>query len=403
MGCRSCGSKNLESILNLGKHAWCNDFITKSQTGKEPIYPLHMVFCHECQLAQLDYTVDKEVMFTDHSYVSGTTKTLRDHFFEVAEENKKQFDLQEDDMIIDIGGNDGTQLLQYLKVGCGNLLNIESASNIAKLSKDSGIPTVAKFFNEECVDILGIENKVKLINASGVFFHLEELHSVIRGIKKCLQEDGVFVVQFMYLGDMIKKLSFDGIYHEHLCYYSIQSLSNLLRPYGLEIFDAHHSEIHGGSIIAKVCHSESNREKTERFIALEKEDKDLVSYESLKSFAEKVMLFKENFKSKIKQITDSGKKIYGFGAPAKGNTLLTYCGIDSNVLECIFEVNDMKVGLYTPYTHIPIVKEDHSIVEDGSYGLLLSWNFSNEIISKCSDLVDRGVEFISPFAIEGKE
>ena len=338
MACRSCGSKNLESILNLGKHAWCNDFITKSQTGKEPIYPLHMVFCHECQLAQLDYTVDKEVMFSDHSYVSGTTKTLRDHFFEVAEENKKQFDLQEDDMIIDIGGNDGTQLLQYLKVGCGNVLNIESASNIAKLSKDSGIPTVAKFFNEECVDILGIENKVKLINASGVFFHLEELHSVIRGIKKCLQEDGVFVVQFMYLGDMIRKLSFDGIYHEHLCYYSIQSLSNLLRPYGLEIFDAHHSEIHGGSIIAKVCHSESNREKTERFITLEKDDKDLVSYESLKSFAEKVMLFKENFKSKIK-----------------------------------------------------------------SYGLLLSWNFSNEIISKCSDLVDRGVEFISPFATEGKE
>ena len=236
-----------------------------------------------------------------------------------------------------------------------------------------------------------------------MFFHLEELHSVIRGIKKCLQEDGVFVVQFMYLGDMIRKLSFDGIYHEHLCYYSIQSLSNLLRPYGLEIFDAHHSEIHGGSIIAKVCHSESNREKTERFIALEKEDKDLVSYESLKSFAEKVMLFKENFKSKIKQIIDSGKKIYGFGAPAKGNTLLTYCGIDSNVLECIFEVNDMKVGLYTPYTHIPIVKEDPSIVEDGSYGLLLSWNFSNEIISKCSDLVDRDVEFISPFIIEGKE
>ena len=403
MKCRSCNSSNIKSILHLGKHAWCNDFIKKSQVGSEPIYSLHMVYCKDCELAQLDYTVDKEVMFSYHSYVSGTTKTLRQHFFEVAKENKEQFDLQEDDMIIDIGGNDGTQLLQYRKVGCGNVLNIESASNIAQLSKDVGIPTVPKFFNEECVDILGIENKVKLINASGVFFHLEELHSVIRGIKKCLQEDGVFVVQFMYLGDMIRKLSFDGIYHEHLCYYSIQSLSNLLRPYGLEIFDAHHSEIHGGSIIAKVCHSESNREKTERFIALEKEDKDLVSYESLKSFAEKVMLFKENFKSKIKQIIDSGKKIYGFGAPAKGNTLLTYCGIDSNVLECIFEVNDMKVGLYTPYTHIPIVKEDHSIVEDGSYGLLLSWNFSNEIISKCSDLVDRGVEFISPFIIEGKE
>lgn len=397
MGCRSCGSENLESILDLGKHAWCNDFIKKSQVGREPIYPLHMVYCKDCELAQLDYTVDKEVMFSDHSYVSGTTNTLRQHFFEVARENKEQFDLQEDDMIIDIGGNDGTQLLQYLEVGCGNVLNIESASNIAKISKDRGIPTVPRFFNEECVDILGIEDKVKLINASGVFFHLEELHSVIKGIKKCLMEDGVFVVQFMYLGDMIRKLSFDGIYHEHLCYYSVQSLSNLLKPHGLEIFDGYHSEIHGGSIIAKVCHSESAREETDRFKELKKEDRDLVSYESLKSFGEKVKLFKEVFNAKISDIRDEGKKIYGFGAPAKGNTLLTYCGLDNNVIECIFEVNDMKVDLYTPYTHIPIIKEDHSIVEDDSYALLLSWNFADEIISKCENLTDRGVEFINPF------
>ena len=397
MGCRSCGSKNLESILDLGKHAWCNDFIPKSKIGKEPLYPLHMVYCKECELAQLDYTVDKEVMFLDHSYVSGTTKTLRNHFLEVARENKEQFDLQEDDMIIDIGGNDGTQLLQYLEVGCGNVLNIESASNIAKISKDQGIPTVPRFFYEECVDILGIEDKVKLINASGVFFHLEELHSVIKGIKKCLMEDGVFVVQFMYLGDMIRKLSFDGIYHEHLCYYSVQSLSNLLKPHGLEIFDGYHSEIHGGSIIAKVCHSESAREETDRFKELKKEDRDLVSYESLKSFGEKVKLFKEVFNAKISDIRDEGKKIYGFGAPAKGNTLLTYCGLDNNVIECIFEVNDMKVDLYTPYTHIPIIKEDHSIVEDDSYALLLSWNFADEIISKCENLTDRGVEFINPF------
>jgi SAM-dependent methyltransferase len=398
MGCRSCGSENLESILDLGKHAWCNDFIKKSQVGREPIYPLHMVYCKDCELAQLDYTVDKEVMFSDHSYVSGTTNTLRQHFFEVARENKEQFDLQEDDMIIDIGGNDGTQLLQYLKVGCGNVLNIESASNIAKLSKDSGIPTVPKFFNEECVDLLGIENKVKLINASGVFFHLEELHSVIRGIKKCLKEDGVFIVQFMYLGDMIRKLSFDGIYHEHLCYYSIESLSNLLKPYGLEIFDGYHSEIHGGSIIAKVCHSDNKRDETERFKILNKEDRNLVNYESLKLFSENVKSFQKSFSEKINSIKDQGKKIYGFGAPAKGNTLLTYCGFDNNVIECIFEVNDMKVDLYTPYTHIPIVKEDHSIVEDDSYALLLSWNFADEIISKCSDLNERGVQFINPFA-----
>jgi|TARA_Y100000296_G_scaffold81886_1_gene109834 SAM-dependent methyltransferase len=400
MGCRSCGGKNLESILDLGKHAWCNNFVTKSQIGKEQLYPLHMVYCHDCELAQLDYTVEKETMFSDHSYVSGTTKTLKGHFLEVAKENKEQFALDEDDMIIDIGGNDGTQLLQYMEVGCGNVLNIESAPKIAKLSKGAGVPTVPRFFNEECIDLLGLEGKAKLINASGVFFHLEELHSVIKGIKRALKEDGVFIVQFMYLGDMIKKLSFDGIYHEHLCYYSLQSLDNLLEPYGLDIFDAYHSDIHGGSVIAKVCHATPRRgarPHTDRCKKLRKEDSEYVNYESLKSFAEKVALWKSVFSAKINDIMEEGKKIYGFGAPAKGNTLLTYCDIDNNILECIFEVNSMKFDRYTPYTHIPIVKEDHSIVEDDSYALLLSWNFSEEIISKCGDLVDRGVEFINPF------
>ena len=125
MKCRSCNGKNLELVLDLGKHAWCNNFIRSNQRGKEPLYPLRMVYCHNCSLAQLDHTVKKEVMFSDHSYVSGTTKTLRNHFLKVASKNKKQFDLGKKDLILDIGGNDGTQLLQYIKIGCKNVLNVD--------------------------------------------------------------------------------------------------------------------------------------------------------------------------------------------------------------------------------------------------------------------------------------
>ena len=397
MQCRSCNKENLEIILDLGKHAWCNNFISKSNTGKEPLYPLRMVFCHDCELVQLDYTVKKEVMFSDHSYVSGTTKTLCNHFFKVALENKKQFDLGRRDLILDIGGNDGTQLLQYMKIGCTKVVNVESATNIAKLSAKAGVRTIPEFFNEKCVDRHDLSGKVKLINASGVFFHLEELHSVIRGIKKALTKDGIFVVQFMYLGDMVKKMSFDGIYHEHLCYYSLKSLSNLLEPHRLSVFDAYHSDIHGGSIIAKITHSESAISKSKKYSELRLDDAKIITYDSLKQFARNVEQWKVKFNAKINDIKNEGKKIYGFGAPAKGNTLLTYCGLDSNVLECIFEINDMKCGFYTPYTHIPIVKEDHSIIEDDSYVLLLSWNFADEIISKCDDLQERGIEFINPF------
>ena len=171
-------------------------------------------------------------MFKHHTYVSGTTKSLANHFYEIAKENVEQFNLKDGDVIYDIGGNDGTQLLQYKKLGINSVINIESATNIARLSSQNGIPTMNEFFNEDCIRPDGMK-QVKLINAAGVFFHLEELHSVIKGIKLALQEDGIFVVQFMYLGDMLEKLSFDGIYHEHLCYYSIDSLMKLLEPYGL--------------------------------------------------------------------------------------------------------------------------------------------------------------------------
>lgn len=395
MKCRSCGKDVASLIIDLGRQAWCNNFLTQEQVGSENTYPLRMLRCDNCELCQLDTTVPKEVMFKNHSYVSGTTKTLRDHFLEVAQENKETLSLKEDDIIWDIGGNDGTQLLQYSKLNFKKLLNIESATNISKLSVANGVATRNTFFNNLAVKDEE-EGTVKLINAAGVFFHLEELHSVIAGIKKAMREDGVFVVQFMYLGDMIQKLSFDGIYHEHLCYYSLKSLMNLLEPYGLTIFDGYHSDIHGGSMIAKFCKNKKYKQ-TCRIKDLISQDEDLVNKDNLIKFSSTVADWRDNFTSKILDIKKNGNKIYAFGAPAKGNTLLTYCGLDSNTIDYVFEVNDMKCGMYTPVTHIPIVSENDNLIEDNSYIILLSWNFYNEIVGKNKHLIDRGVKFIHPF------
>lgn len=395
MKCRSCGKDVTSLIIDLGRQAWCNNFLTQEQVGSENTYPLRMLRCDNCELCQLDTTVPKEVMFKNHSYVSGTTKTLRDHFLEVAQENKETLCLKEDDIIWDIGGNDGTQLLQYSKLNFKKLLNIESATNISKLSVANGVPTRNTFFNNLAVKDEE-EGTVRLINAAGVFFHLEELHSVIAGIKKAMREDGVFVVQFMYLGDMIQKLSFDGIYHEHLCYYSLKSLMNLLEPYGLTIFDGYHSDIHGGSMIAKFCKNKKYKQ-TCRIKDLISQDEDLVNKDNLIKFSSTVADWRDNFTSKILDIKKNGNKIYAFGAPAKGNTLLTYCGLDSNTIDYVFEVNDMKCGMYTPVTHIPIVSENDNLIEDNSYIILLSWNFYNEIVGKNKHLIDRGVKFIHPF------
>jgi|TARA_R110000787_G_scaffold266844_1_gene373103 SAM-dependent methyltransferase len=400
--CRSCDSTNLKLVIDLGEHAWCNDFLLKEHLGKENTYPLRMVQCQDCELCQLDYTVPKEIMFLQHSYVSGTTKSLREHFKNVAIDNLHLLDMDKKECVLDIGGNDGTQLQEYQKLGFKNVINIESAINIAKISLDNKVHVINEFFNEKTIEDHGLEGRVGLINASGVFFHLEELHSVIKGIKKALTSDGVFVCQFMYLGDMLKHTSFDSIYHEHLCYYSLQSLRNLLKPYDLNLFDAYHKEIHGGTIVAKFCNGDKRKSPTRmdtsgRMNRLVKEDKELVNKKTLKQFSKAVVKSADSLKEFIKEIKSKGHKVYAFGAPAKGNTLLTYCELDHNLIEAAYEVNDMKCGFYTPVTHVPIREEKHSEIESGSYILLLSWNFKKEILNKCRDLHERGVKFITPF------
>ena len=303
------------------------------------------------------------------------------------------------------------ELLQYKKAGVSNLINIECAKRVSQISREAGINTLTEYFNKECArDKLG-KGTVKLFNASGIFFHLEELHSVIEGIKYSLADDGVLVVQFMYAGAMIDNKNFDTIYHEHLCYYTLRSLHNLLSPYGLEVFDAYYSPIHSGSIISKIGHSDICRsyvwEKTERCKEAEEKDKAYTK-EKVIEFAKEVESTKGKLKERLTELKYDGvyvasdfelsrdpKKIYAYGAPAKGNTLLNYFEIDCTLIDKAVEINEMKIGHYLPGSHIPIVKEDPTDIPD--YYLLLSHNFEDEIINKNQDSINKGVKFIIPF------
>jgi len=395
MNCRSCNSTSIELLLDLGEQPWCNDFLPKERLGKESIYPLRLNYCEECELLQLDHTVPKETMFGDHCYLSGVTKTLVEHFYEVAKENVEQFNMLPSDLVIDIGGNDGSQLLQYKKAGVQNVVNVECAKRVSEISEANNILTINEYFNRECVEEYIGKGVVRLYNASGVFFHLEEIHSVIDGIKYSLRDDGVLIVQFMYAGTMIEKLNFDTIYHEHLCYYTLHSLNNLLEPYDLKIFDAYYSEIHSGSIIAKITHTNGSLDvETERYVSLLEKDK-IYSIEAFKEFAKTIEAQKGSLRDTLKGFKDEGKTIYAYGAPAKGNTLLNYFGIDDTLVDKAVEINEMKVGNFLPQSHIPITLEDKNDLPD--YYLLLSHNFAEEIIKKNQDIIAQGVKFIIPF------
>ncbi len=391
MKCRVCDGEKFSVAIDLGLQPWGNHFLHAHEVGSEPVYPLKVLYCHDCQTAQLDYTVKKEVMFGDHTYLSGMTKSLCAHFEKTAQEvDSAFFKNKVDKRALDIGSNDGSQLQYYKALGY-EVLGVESAKRIAQLANEKGIPTLNRFFNLETAQDIG--KPFDVINASGVFFHLEELHSVTQGIKFLLKPDGVFVVQFLYMKSIMENSAFDQIYHEHLLYYTLKTVNTLLQRHGMQLFDAYLSPIHGGSIIGYA----GNRPITQRLKKLMREEEESGCNE-LKAYldlAERAQAMKEKNLTFLRECRLKKKRIYGMGAPVKGNTLLNYFGITSELMDCLVEKNPMRKGLFSPGSHLPIEMEDELTSPPDVY-YVLAWNFKEEILKRNQDLIAQGVEFFFP-------
>ncbi len=395
MDCRVCGKSNLEPVIDLGSQPWGNDFLTREQIGQEAYYPLCAVFCHDCHTLQLNYTVPKETMFANHTYLSGITSSLSEHFQMIAKSADREFFAdRRKKSALDIGSNDGT-FLQHLKNLHYDVLGVESATIPARIANEKGIPTCHKFFNLETAS--EINRKFELINASGVLFHLEELHSVLDGIRFLLADDGVFIIQFLYLKNIVENGAFDQIYHEHLLYYTLTTLEHLLQLHGLSIFDARLTPIHGGSMIAYVTHQNAARTKSQRLLAtLEEEVRSRINCaETFKRFARAIELMKVRNLEWLEERKRKGKSIFGLGAPVKGNTLLNTFGIGRNYLDCLTERNPLRKGLFTPGSHLEIVMEEELAVQPDCY-YVLAWNFKKEILARNETALRNGIEFYFP-------
>ncbi len=394
MNCRICDSIDLTLVIDLGQQPWCNHFLKEEELGKEPFYPLQVMYCNNCSTAQLNYTVKKEIMFGDHTYLSGVTKSLSDNFRKIAEEVNQRFNpANERRAVLDIGSNDGTQLKHYMDLGW-DVLGVESSTTTAAIAERSGIPTLNCFFNLETMQ--GIGKKFDIINAAGVFFHLEELHSVTEGIKYGLNENGIFVVQFLYMKSIMENDAFDQIYHEHLLYYTLQTINTLLARYDLEMFDAYLSPMHGGQMVAFVGHP-GHHDITPRFRELLKEEQasgcnDIKAYHD---FSERIVQMKKDNVAYLEKAKREGKKVFGMGAPVKGNTMLNYFKVGPELISCLLEKNKLRKGLYSPGMHIPILMEDE-VDETPDIYYVLAWNFKKEILKNNQHLIDQGVEFYFP-------
>ncbi len=396
MICRVCSGKDLELFLDLGDQPHCDSLLRPEDlTCKEPYYPLQACFCRDCTTVQINYTVPKETMFGEYLYVSGTTQTLRRHFQESADRLVNRLGLKAGDLVVDIGSNDGTWLACY-----GNhdlrVLGVDGAQNLAAMANARGIETWARFFNFEVArEIIAAKGHAKLVTASGVFFHLEELHSVTAGIANLLDKDGVFCVQAIYLGAMLEQTQFDQFYHEHLTYWTVKSLDRLFALHGLEIFHVHRLAIHGGSLELLVARKGARRvdASVDRFRA-EETARGYDIIETYRNFAARVWQIREELMSILNRYRAAGKRLQAFGAPAKGATLLNSFKISPEIIECAVEVNPLKIGKYIPGCRIPIA--DEAKTEKPAAYLLLAWNFLREFLTSKKNYIEGGGEFIVP-------
>jgi len=382
-------------VLDLGNQPWGNDFIRIEEQRECTRYPLVLSFCPTCTMAQIGHTVAKEVMFVHHSYVSGTTRKLREHFDAVGKEIVARVPFGSGDYVLDIGGNDGTFLVPIRERGI-QVLNVESATLQAELSRRKGLPTVNEFFNlDTAVRLRQQHGQARVIHGAGVLFHLEELHSAFAGIKELLHPDGVVVAEFIYLPTMIEQCAFDQIYHEHLVYYTVRSLNHLLGLHGLRIADAALAPIHGGTCIAWVTHAESARETPAVAALLAQEE--AAGFGRLPvyvEFAGRVDALKRAIVGGVRELRAAGQRIQALGAPVKGSTIINYCGLTDADIECAVEINEFKVGTFYPGTHVPVRHQD--AVPPPDVYLLLAWNFKDEILAKLEPFRAAGGRVLIP-------
>lgn len=393
--CRVCGNNRMTEYIDLGQLPLSNN-LCLSPIEMPERYPLKVLFCDQCKLSQLSIVVDPEILFGHYVYRSSINEGYKKHCHEMALSLKGKYGLSENSFHIDIAGNDGALLSEFQKVLNHKILNVDPAVNLGAICQAKGIPTLTYFWSQEtarrCVNGFG---KADLITATNVFAHVDDVHDFMEGVNIALKDDGVLVLEFPYLLDFIDKNEFDTIYFEHLSYFSIYPLNNLCKQHGLRIINIERFPIHGGSVRVHIGINKQKEIEVSDWLISEFE----YGIEKLASFNVNSLKVIHKFRFEINRLKNEGNKIAAFAASAKGNTLLNCAGITIGSIGYIIDETPEKIGKYYPGTFIPIVSMLELKENPPDYLVILSWNFAEEIISKCRAAGYRG-RFILPLTFE---
>jgi SAM-dependent methyltransferase len=393
--CLLCRQLQVEQFLDLGKTALANQFLRAEELDTpEPKYPLRAGFCHNCGHVQLLDSVPPMEMFSNYLYISSASETLKNHLWELSDQLVEQYRLGKDDLVIDIGCNDGTLLQGFARHGV-RTLGVDPAQNLAQLA--AGDRYIGLFTASSSRDIAASWGKAALITATNTFPHIQNLDDFIEGILQALRPGGVFVIEMHYLLDLIEQVAFDTVYHEHVSYWALGPMKRLLERHGMRVVDAQRVPLHHGQLRVHVQRDGEGevRHGVEEVLAAEK-CAGLDRFETYIAFAERAQKIKKDLHEALTRIASRGERIAGYGAPAKGNTLLGFLEIGPDLLPYIVDRSPLKQGLYTPGTHIPVVTPERLLTDQPDYVLLLAWNFVEEIMQQQADYLSHGGKFMVP-------
>lgn len=397
--CRDCGSTELVRFLDLSDQPPANAFIPKDKIGTEHFYPLQVYVCQVCQLVQLVDIVDVDELFQNYVYLTaGAGATTPKHFTEYAEEVTQKYLPQEKSFIVEMGSNDGLLLGAFQKLGRKNVLGVDPSQSVAKIAEERGVRTIAKPWGEQlAIEIAKSHGTADVIIGNNVVAHINDHHDLMRGVKALLSPTGVFIFEAPYLIDMFENLSYDTIYHEHLSCLSLRPIKRMAELFGFEVFDMEIQQVQGVSMRVFIGFPGAHPVTDSVAVFLQKEeDMNLQFVETYHNLASRIEKRKNELLSLLVQLKAQGKRVAGYGAPAKGNTMLNYLKIGPDTLDYLTEELPTKIGLVSPGMHIPVVHIEEARKNPPDYFLVLAWNYAESILKKELMLREKGVKFIIP-------
>jgi hypothetical protein len=397
--CRVCNGRVLQPFLDLGHTALANRFVRPDHAQlPEPTFPLRLVLCRDCGLVQIDEQVTPEILFSNYIYVSGTSDLIYQHAAWLAEHFVRGYELTAGDLVLEVASNDGTVLKALGPYGV-RAVGVEPADNLARHARRAGLETVCAYFGEDTVrHIRGRFGSARLVLARHVLAHVAELHGFVRGLAGALAQDGIAAVEVPHLLSLRDGLQYDTVYHEHLCYFTVRVLRTLFERCGLELIDVRHVAIHGGSILATAQRRggpRAVRESVAEQIARE-EAEGLHLPGPWLQFARRVAANRLALRAEVNSLHAAGYRVAGYGAPAKGMTLLSYCGLGPDRVAYLVDRSPHKQGLLTPGHHIPIHAPEKLLADWPDVVLVLAWNFLPEIVRQQAEYLHRGGRFLVP-------